>query len=169
MPAIDDVLPSFDVREVHWVALPLAPAEAVALALATPVAADPVVRALFRLRGVAGRGSIGEAMARLGLRELARFDGEVVFGAAGTPWRLDRGASGGIHPFADARAGQVRLAMDFRSDGQTLTTETRVAAVDAAARRPFVRYWRVVGPFSALIRRRWLAQIAAGESARRAP
>lgn len=32
--------------------------------------------------------------------------------------------------------------------------------VDVGARRPFLRYWRVVGPFSALIRRRRLAQIA---------
>jgi hypothetical protein len=28
------------------------------------------------------------------------------------------------------------------------------------ARRSFRRYWLVVGPFSALIRRRWLAAIA---------
>jgi hypothetical protein len=37
-----------------------------------------------------------------------------------------------------------------------LSTETRVQAVDDAALRAFRRYWRVVGPFSGLIRRRWL-------------
>jgi hypothetical protein len=141
---------------VHSVALRLPPAEAIALALSTPIASDPVVLALFRLRGLAGRGSIGEALTALGLRELAQADGEIVFGAAGTPWR----PGGGIHPFAGARAGQVRLVTDFRADGETLTTETRVEAVDDAARRSFRRYWRVVGPFSALIRRRWLRQIA---------
>jgi hypothetical protein len=157
MAAIDDVLPRFDVHEVHSVALRLPPGEAIALALSAPVAADPVVRLLFRLRGLdAGCGSIAAALARLGLRELARSHGEVVFGAAGTPWR--RG--GRIRAFADARAGQVRLLIDLRADGETLTTETRVEAVDATARRPFLRYWRIVGPFSALIRRRWLAQIA---------
>jgi hypothetical protein len=156
MPLIDDVLPRFDVHELHSVALPLAPAEAVALALSTPVAADPIVRALFRLRRVTGRGSIGEALTALGLRELARADGEVVFGAAGTPWR----PGGGIHSFAGARAGQVRIVTDFRADGETLTTETRIEAVDDTARRSFRRYWLIVGPFSALIRRRWLAQIA---------
>jgi hypothetical protein len=41
-----------------------------------------------------------------------------------------------------------------------LTTETRIAAVDDAARRAFTWYWRIVGPFSALIRRRWLRAIA---------
>jgi hypothetical protein len=52
------------------------------------------------------------------------------------------------------------MVTDFRSDGARLTTETRVEAVDDAARRAFLRYWRVVGPFSAAIRRRWLKQIA---------
>jgi hypothetical protein len=156
MPAIDDVLPRFDAHEVHSVALRVPAEQAIELALATPVAADPVVRALFRLRGLAGRGTIGEALTRLGLRELARADGEIVFGAAGTPWR----PGGGIHPFASVQAGQVQIVTDFRADGATLTTETRILAVDDVARRSFRRYWRVVGPFSALIRRRWLAAIA---------
>jgi hypothetical protein len=46
--------------------------------------------------------------------------------------------------------------------GSLLVTETRVAAVDEHALRAFLRYWRLVGPFSRLIRRRWLAAIARG-------
>jgi hypothetical protein len=43
-------------------------------------------------------------------------------------------------------------------DGRALLyTETRVAAMDDRARRAFRRYWLVVGPFSGLVRRRWLA------------
>jgi hypothetical protein len=155
--AIDDVLPRYDAREVHSVRLALPAAEAIELALGTPISADPLVRVLFRLRGLQPRGTIGEALVRLGLAQLERREGEVVFGGSGTPWRP------GGHPiraFADARPGTVRIATDFRSDGAQLTTETRVAAIDDAARRSFQRYWRVVGPFSALIRRRWLAQIA---------
>jgi hypothetical protein len=156
MAAIDDVLPHYDVHEVHSIALRLPPAEAIALVLATPVATDPVVRVLFRLRGLRGEGTIEDGLQRIGLRELARADGEIVFGAAGTPWR----PGGGIHSFASARPGQVRIVTDFRADGERLTTETRVEAVDDTARRAFLRYWRVVGPFSAVIRRRWLKQIA---------
>ena len=156
MPLIDEVLPRFDAHEVHAVPLRLPAEQAIALALSTPVAADPLVRALFRVRGLKGRGSIGDALAGLGLRELARADGEIVFGACGTPWR----PGGKIHAFGGARAGQVRMVTDFRADGATLTTETRVEAVDDAARRSFRRYWRVVGPFSAVIRRRWLVAIA---------
>jgi hypothetical protein len=43
--------------------------------------------------------------------------------------------------------------------GALLATETRVAAVDAAGRRAFRRYWLAVGPFSAFVRRRWLAAV----------
>ncbi len=155
MHAIDDILPRFDAREVHSVDFVRPPAEAIAAALATPVAADPVARALLRVRGLRTTGTIGSALERLGLVELARADGEIVFGGAGTPWRPGTR----IRPFASAGPGQVRVVTDFRADGATLTTETRIAAVDEDARRAFGRYWRVVGPFSALIRRRWLRAI----------
>jgi hypothetical protein len=154
--AIDDLLPVFDAHEVHSVVLRLEPEEAVALALASPVAADGIVRTLFRLRGLGTGGTIGEALPRLGLRELVRNEGEVVFGAAGTPWR----PRGGLRPFDDVAGGGVRVAADFRADGERLTTETRIAALDERSRRAFLRYWRVVGPCSALVRRRWLAAVS---------
>jgi hypothetical protein len=40
-----------------------------------------------------------------------------------------------------------------------LTTETRVYATDAPTRRRFARYWRVIYPGSALIRRMWLRAV----------
>ena len=36
-----------------------------------------------------------------------------------------------------------------------LTTETRVFALDASARRRFAAYWRLISPGSAFIRRMW--------------
>jgi hypothetical protein len=42
-----------------------------------------------------------------------------------------------------------------------IRTETRVRATDAASRRRFLRYWRLVGPFSALIRWLWLREFKA--------
>jgi hypothetical protein len=58
----------------------------------------------------------------------------------------------------------VRVATDIAAvavaGGCILSTETRVLAVDAAALRAFRRYWLVVGPFSGLIRRRWLQAAA---------
>ena len=149
---IDDVLADFDAHEVHSVTSTRSTADA----LATPVAADPVIRALFRLRGLSTEGTIGELFARMRFEELARDDREVVFGVSGTPWRR----SSRMGAFAAAQPGTVRVAVNFRSDGSRLSTETRIAAVDDEARRAFLRYWRVVGPFSAVIRRRWLRRIA---------
>lgn len=60
--------------------------------------------------------------------------------------------------------GYAKALMNFRLEpsgaGRTrLTTETRVFATDASARRRFAAYWRLIYPGSALIRRMWLAAI----------
>jgi hypothetical protein len=163
MPAIDAVLPEFDAGERHERRLSVPPDRALAIALATPVAGDPVVRALFRLRGIRASGTFEEGLPFVGFEVLERAPTEIVFGMSGTPWR----AKGGSARFAEAKPGSVRMAMDLRAEplpggGSLLVTETRVAAVDEHARRAFLRYWRLVGPFSKLIRRRWLAAIARG-------
>jgi hypothetical protein len=61
--------------------------------------------------------------------------------------------------------GFASATMNFRIEDAgpnacTLTTETRVYATDAPTRRRFARYWRVIYPGSALIRRMWLRAIA---------
>src|SRR5205085_4507178 len=134
------------------------PELAVAAALGAPVAPDTLVRTLFRLRGLPGGGSVLGALRALGFVELAREPTCVVLGAAGRPW-APRG--GRLVPFDRAGPGQVRLLLELAAvpdglDWSLLATETRVAAMDAGARRAFRRYWLAVGPFSALIRRRWL-------------
>ena len=54
--------------------------------------------------------------------------------------------------------GYVKVAFNIRvepygSGRALITTETRTAATDPASLRRFARYWMLVGPFSALIRR----------------
>jgi hypothetical protein len=44
-------------------------------------------------------------------------------------------------------------------DRSVVSTETRVFATSAAARRRFAAYWRVIYPGSAMIRRMWLRAI----------
>ena len=50
--------------------------------------------------------------------------------------------------------------------GTLLTTETRIQATDDQARRSFRRYWRVIYPGSAAIRRAWLRAIRRRAEAR---
>jgi hypothetical protein len=140
---LDTVLPEYEVWERHSVALPLTPEQALAVALAAPAAPDPIVCTLLRLRGLGvPRGSLEEFATTPPFRELARSATEFV---------------AGLNPRG------LRIAFDFRAeprlDGSLLTTETRVHALTPRARRLFRLYWLAIGPFSALIRRRWLKAI----------
>jgi hypothetical protein len=160
MSRLDEVLPEYDVRERHERRVSAEPELAVAVALGTPVAPDAIVRALFRLRGLSGGGTVYGAMRALGFADLVREPACVVVGAAGRPWT----PRGGIVAFDKAGPGQVRMALEISAsrageNESLLVTETRVAAMDAGARRAFRRYWLAVGPFSGLIRRRWLAAV----------
>src|SRR4051812_23700351 len=105
MAAIDDVLPRYDAHELHSVAS----SRSIEDALAAPVAADPFIRLLFRLRGVNRDGTIGELFARMRFEELARTEHEIVLGAAGTPWR----PGGGLRRFGEAPPGTVRVVVNF--------------------------------------------------------
>lgn len=62
--------------------------------------------------------------------------------------------------------GNAVATINFRvrDDGNSaclVTTETRVFATDARARRSFARYWRVIYPGSSLLRYTWLRAIRA--------
>lgn len=92
---------------------------------------------------------------------------EIVIGMfVGAPrgWK-PKGTRATPEDFKTLRApGFVSAALNFRieDDGPgacLLTTETRVYATDAASRRRFAAYWRVIYPGSALIRRMWLRAI----------
>ncbi len=158
MSRLDEFLPEYDVRERHERRVSATPELAVAAALGIPVAPDALVRRLFRLRGLHGGGSIQSALRGIGLAPLVEEPTCIVLGAAGRPWSP---RSRGLTAFDRAGPGQVRIVFDITAepagDGQSiLATETRVAAMDARSRRAFRTYWLAVGPFSALIRRRWL-------------
>jgi hypothetical protein len=144
------------VRERHERRVAASPRDAVAAALAMPFAPDPLVRALFRLRGLPRSGSLVDSMRAIGFRVLVSEPECVVLGAAGRPWT----PRGGLVPLDQAGPGDARMLLEIaaQEDGgsTTLVTETRVAS----SKRAFRVYWLVVGPFSALIRRRWLAAAA---------
>jgi hypothetical protein len=93
---------------------------------------------------------------------------EIVVGTlVGAPEGWRPSGKGTPEKFKALRApGFALAAMNFRLEdaedepGVTIvTTEARVFATDASARRRFARYWRVIYPGSALIRRMWLRAI----------
>jgi hypothetical protein len=175
--AIDDWLPRFDVHERHEVDLPVPPERALELVLSTPAASDWFVRLLIGARGMAAR---REPLERFFLAHrfvvLSRTPTELVAGAVGAVWRPRGGLVrlDGADDWRNANVpGTIKAAIDFRAEptaaGSRLSTETRVLTSDARARRAFRLYWLVVGPFSALIRRRWLAAAMAAAKRSAAP
>ena len=156
MATLDAWLPEWDARERHERRVSADPEAALAAALEVPFAPDGIVRALFRVRGLSGGGTVVGTLRSLGFEVLAQEPDHLVLGAAGTPWNLRTRP----HAFAAAREGEVRVALSLEAapaeGGAVLATETRISASDSAARRAFLRYWRVVGPFSAVVRRHWL-------------
>ena len=139
---LDAVLPSYQVRGRHQTTVYATPEAALAAALTVPAACDPIVAALFWFRRIPG-GSLPlrDFFPQLGIRP-----------AISTPT-----AFVGLGDFLGVTIAFGIWAVPIGRGSTRLATETRVHAADSAARRRFRLYWLVVGPFSALIRRRWLA------------
>jgi hypothetical protein len=111
-------------------------------------------------------GTIVESFLRGGFVVLAERPEELVVGAVGRFWRasgdIRRVEAGDFVPFAEP--GYAKSAFNMHAQpapgGTTLlTTETRIQATDDTARRSFGRYWRLIHPGSAAIRRAWLRAI----------
>jgi len=168
---LDRLLPDYDVHEVHSIRVRAQPLE-IQRAL-SELTADEIwlFRALMTVRGLGARGSDGsrpllETAQEGGFAILALEPGrEVVLGVIGRFWQLRQRAIQPIRSPADfaafAEPGFARAALNFLIeplDGGAcrVTTETRVIATDARARRAFRAYWTLVHPGSAFIRRMWL-------------
>jgi hypothetical protein len=155
MSLLDAHLPKWHFRERHVTRISASPERIFAAARETSPLEVPVVRVLFRLRGMPTTWPPED------FDTLAEEPGrELVIGAIGRPWKL-RGWPQPAH--ADFRSfaepGYAKMAFNLRLDGDTLSTETRVLLTDEASRRVFRRYWLVIRPFSGLIRRLWLRAI----------
>ena len=163
-------------NEQHAIEVAAPPEVALASARATAPGDVPVFMALMAVRSLPGlvRGrTLGLAMRRpivdqfvdAGFVLLADSGDEFVLGAVGRFWRpsgsLRATATGEFAAFDDP--GWAKVAVNFRAlptnSGSVVSTETRILGTDAAARRNFSRYWRVIQPGSALIRRAWLRSV----------
>jgi hypothetical protein len=181
---IDELLPAYEFSERHTTRIQATPAEAVAAAKAATPAEMPFVRTLFGLRSgpaqvTRGRGlprdkhrSLVDQMVEFGFVQLAAAEDEIVLGYVGQPWKPAGGTVTKLL-FAEAwsafeEPGYAKALMNFRSaavpdasgpansQASLLETETRVHVTDESSRRRFARYWRLIRPWSGLIRRSWL-------------
>jgi hypothetical protein len=173
---IDRFLPKYDMVERHGVQVAATPERAYRAIRRVDLGRSPTVRLLFGLRGIrgAGRTTLDDLVER-GFVLLGEEPGEeVVLGIVGRFW-TPRGGLVQVEPegfttFEDP--GYAKAAWNFRArplwEGTSMvTTETRVRCTDDGSRRAFRRYWRLVGPFSAAIRRRALDLVKRDAEGRR--
>src|SRR5688572_8198193 len=173
---LDGFLPAWDFAERHALRVAAPPEATYAVARTLDLSGSLPVRTLIALRGLPARLAAGARGRGLGLDLDALLRGgfvllgerpphEFVLGLAGRFWR----PSGGLLRFSaeEFRAldqpGIAVAAWNFTvlpaEDGSLLATETRIRCTDARARRSFGAYWRVIRPFSGLIRREALRTI----------
>jgi hypothetical protein len=145
MKSLDAFLPHYDFSTRHEVAVS-AEAAGVDRALREVTYGEtPLVRGLLFARGLGIRRAEERVLATMVPRATVLEDvpGEgMVLTLSGQFWRL-RGRG------KDRPATAV---IDFRALPGSLSTETRVHIPDPVSRRKFARYWRVIRPFSGLIR-----------------
>jgi hypothetical protein len=156
--SVAQALPDYHFRERHLVRVAASPELALAAARAVTLDDVPLVRVLFRLRGLhaASRGPVWDALAGEGF---APFDADTLV-AVGRPWSPRSGLRH-VDDFAGFdEPGWAKMGLDLHArpdgDGSRLETETRVYLTDHASRRRFAAYWLVIRPFSGLVRRSWL-------------
>jgi len=176
---LDEFLPNFHFNEVHSTRVAAEPREVLGAARAVTARDVPLLGALMAVRRLptalrrrrlsplraSPDAPLLDQLAGGGFVVLADRPDEVVLGIVGRFWAADSG----VHPVgADEFAafdapGFAKAVMSFHTraagGGTVLTTETRIQGTDEHARRSFGRYWRVIMPGSALIRRAWLRAI----------
>lgn len=136
----------------------------------------PVVRALFAVRRQLGRlkrggGGVPEEDLRDSFLLLAEDPPqETVRGIVGQWWtmgaadgRPDVTGLGEFLAFDEPGYAKATFSMRFTADAATggtrVVTETRVLCLDETARRAMGRYWRLIEPFSGLVRRMMLSRL----------
>ena len=168
---LDGVLPEYDVSKRHRISIRASPARVFDELLRFDFRRSRVTGVLMALRGYGGRvrkaerevgETLPESLARFGFTPLAEAPGEeLVFGLVGQFWRpsgcLRAVSASEFAAFREpgfAKAAWNLLCAQTSDPAVTeLSTETRVTCYGDAARRKFLLYWRVVEPFSGLIRR----------------
>jgi|SRR5918992_2332267 hypothetical protein len=173
--AIDRYLEIYDVRSSHEIEIDAAPTATYRALRDLDLAKSVPIAVLFALRAIPhfvtgkarpSRSITLDTILEAGFTILEeRPPHELVMGAVGRFWRPDSGlvpiAAEDFRSFDESGYAKAALAftVEEHENGSLLATETRVACMDASALRKFSLYWRVIEPFSGLIRRLMLDEV----------
>jgi hypothetical protein len=171
---IDDLLPHPDIRMRHERVIPAPPARVFTALRTADLAGSPFVKLLLAIRTLRWpKGPLTlDRVTQAGFKLVGERPGEeIVLGVVGKFWKPsgERRAAEREQFLYGAPPGEVLVAWSFdvrqqaaghRQQATCLATETRIKCGDPATLRTFRRYWRIVHPGSALIRREMLRAVA---------
>lgn len=169
---LDELMPEYDVSASHDTIVVASITTVYRAILETDLAESFVSRFLMAIRSL-GRGTapsfrFGELPERGAFFALGSDPPrEVIAGVMGRFWAMQGAVAEGSRASFESPLppGMAKAAWSFRVDdhaqGARLSTETRVLCADDDARRQFLRYWTLIGPFSGVIRREALRLIRA--------
>ena len=163
---IDDFMPKYDFIETHDIKIRAKAGDVFRALNEVDLCESPVIRLLFRLRGMpAGKTTLRE-MRKLCFEILGENENqEIVLGLTGKFWKIKGDLrqinSQDFREFNEK--GFAKAAWNFSLDeigGATrLITETRVQCLDEKSRKDFGFYWTLIQPFSGWIRKEMLKTI----------
>jgi hypothetical protein len=169
---LDDIMPEYQFSEIHSARVHARPEQVLQATRQSTFGDMKSLATLLKIRSAALRtpahqgGDLQEkrvfdAFSASGCLQDGSGHEIVLFGAANVREQR-RPDVRTVQQFVDYRErGAVKMAFDFRAETagegwSTLSTETRVMALDDATRSGMGRYWRLIVPGSGLLRRQWL-------------
>lgn len=170
---IDDFMPVYSFVEHHSTLVHADPDQVMRAVRQTNIADIPAVRFLMRIRRAVGgaqaeESALNQPPTSFFLTLVGDDPREYVGALAGQPWgaAVMQKLVGPDDFMAFHTPGHIKVVFHFLVQEQgrgvtLLSTETRIQGNDAQANRTFARYWRVIYPGSAIIRRLWLDAISA--------
>ncbi|HTC94205.1 MAG TPA: hypothetical protein VK699_12265 [Terriglobales bacterium] len=173
---LDELMPSYDAAARYQTIVKADAARTFSVLQHVDFSQSGVIRLLMGIRTLGRRArhkpdpnqSLTERIRRAGFMEVSRLENEeLVIGVVGRFWQPSSGIIQGLSPkeIIDFQTdGYAKALWNFHlastSPGETrLSTETRIQTFGAGARRRFLLYWSVVGPFSGWIRKEMLRLI----------
>lgn len=156
-----DYLPAADASNRYSTVIHGTPEEVFSALTSLDIGDSLAIRTLLRLRGLSGNMRTLRGIEETGFIPLARIENSmIIMGIVGKFWtpkgHLQRVSPGEFAAWNEP--GWARAVWGFvieadSADRTILSTETHVLCHGTTARRLFKLYWRLVGPFSGVIRK----------------
>ncbi len=167
---LDDAMPEYQFHERHLIHVHASPQQTMKAVSESTFGDLKSFNTLMRIRAAAlripYRVDANARDARVldwlsgGFKYLATTPQEIVMGGIGRQ-RPPMPEAKSVEEFAAYQGDGVKIAFNFRVEDagngwSTVSTDTRIMALDDGARRTMGRYWRLIVPGSGLLRRQWL-------------